>query len=70
MKGIRWLDGRAVQGASFRHWSLRRREFKSRSNQLLDFYFITLLYSVSRNRLKIKEAVSRPHLGSNQGPVG
>ena len=31
-----WLDGRAVQGASFRHWSLRRREFKSPSNHFFD----------------------------------
>ena len=28
------LDGRAVQGASFRHWSLRRRGFKSPSNHI------------------------------------
>ena len=27
-----WLDGRAVQDASFRHWSLRRRGFESHSN--------------------------------------
>ena len=26
------LDGRAVQGASLRHWSLRRRGFESHSN--------------------------------------
>ena len=32
-----WLDGRAVQGASFRHWSLRRRGFESHSNHR-DFF--------------------------------
>ena len=31
------LDGRAVQGASFRHWSLRRRGFESHSNH---FFFL------------------------------
>ena len=30
-----WLDGRAVQGASFRHWSLRRRGFESHSNHFI-----------------------------------
>ena len=29
------LDGRAVQGASLRHWSLRRRGFESPSNHFL-----------------------------------
>ena len=29
------LDGRAVQGASLRHWSLRRRGFESHSNHYI-----------------------------------
>ena len=33
------LDGRAVQGASFRHWSLRRRGFESHSNHAYVFFF-------------------------------
>ena len=32
------LDGRAVQGAGFRHQSLRRRGFKSHSNHKLFFF--------------------------------
>ena len=35
------LDGRAVQGASFRHWSLRRRGFESHSNHF-DFFWSNL----------------------------
>ena len=34
------LDGRAVQGAGFRHQSLRRRGFESHSNQSTFFLFI------------------------------
>ena len=34
-----WLDGRAVQGASFRHWSLRRRGFESHSNHMFCPFF-------------------------------
>ena len=33
------LDGRAVQGAGFRHQSPRRRGFESHSNQFLYFFF-------------------------------
>ena len=33
------LDGRAVQGAGFRHQSLRRRGFESHSNHSENFFF-------------------------------
>ena len=44
-----WLDGRAVQGASCRHWSLRRRGFESHSNHalLLFYFFFPLLDSAA-----------------------
>ena len=48
------LDGRAVQGAGFRHQSLRRRGFESHSNQLpfcllrMHFYFKCVVLETHR----------------------
>ena len=37
------MDGRAVQGAGFRHQSLRRRGFESHSNHL-KFFFLSIFF--------------------------
>ena len=49
-----WLDGRAVQGASFRHWSLRRRGFESHSN-----HFLFFLAQIAQNSANIKYKQNR-----------
>ena len=44
------LDGRAVQGASFRHWSLRRRGFESHSNH---FFLGPLISNLEQKQITV-----------------
>ena len=58
------LDGRAVQGAGFRHQSLRRRGFKSHSNQITfaacDYSFLS---GAVRGRGPHSELAQRKRVG-------
>ena len=52
------LDGRAVQGAGFRHQSLRRRGFESHSNHSENFFFCDVENNKNLNVLPCSESSS------------
>ena len=39
-----WLDGRAVQSASLRHWSLRRLGFEKRTRVINESFYFCVVY--------------------------